>query len=44
MRKPNVAAAAEKSAAAPAETPARLICLALLLAIAALACRIASLW
>jgi hypothetical protein len=46
MRKPGAAVAAGSNATAggPAETPARLVCLALLLAIAALACRIASLW
>ena len=46
MRKPEAAVAAGKTAlmAGPAETPVRLVCLALLLAIAALACRIASLW
>jgi hypothetical protein len=46
MRKPEAAVAAGKNATAvePVETPVRLVCLALLLAIAALACRIASLW
>jgi hypothetical protein len=46
MRKPKaaVAAARNASAAGTLETPVRLVCLALLLAIAALACRIASLW
>jgi hypothetical protein len=46
MRKPEAAVAAGKNApaAGPVETPVRLVCLALLLAIAALACRIASLW
>jgi hypothetical protein len=46
MRKPEAAIAAARNAPAaePVETPVRLICLALLLAIAALACRIASLW
>jgi len=45
MRKLNVAAAAGKApAAGPVETPVRLVCLALLLAIAALAGRIASFW
>jgi hypothetical protein len=45
MRKPEAAVAAGKNARAePMETPVRLVCLALLLAIAALACRIASLW
>jgi hypothetical protein len=36
--------AEEKALTGPVETPARLVCLALLLAIAALACRIVSLW
>jgi hypothetical protein len=40
----NVAAAAEKSVPASIEPPVRLVCLGLLLAIVALACRIASLW
>jgi len=40
MRKPKAAVAAARNV----ETPAQLVCLALLLAIAALACRIASLW
>jgi hypothetical protein len=45
MREPKAAvAAARKAQAGPAETPVRLVCLALLLATAALACRIASLW
>jgi hypothetical protein len=46
MRKPEAAVAAARNAPAAAriETPVRLVCLALLLAIAALACRIASLW
>lgn len=46
MRKPEAAFAAEQNAQAaqPVETPVRLVCLALLLAIAALACRIASVW
>jgi hypothetical protein len=46
MRKPEAAVAAARNAPAgePVETPARLICLALLLAIAALVCRIASFW
>jgi hypothetical protein len=46
MRKPKAAVAAARNvpAAEPLETPVRLICLALLLAIAALACRIASFW
>jgi hypothetical protein len=46
MREPKaaVAAARKAQAAGPAETPVRLVCLALLLATAALACRIASLW
>ena len=46
MRKSEAAVAAARNAPAaePLETPVRLICLALLLAIAALACRIASLW
>jgi len=46
MREPEaaVAAATNATAAGSVETPARLVCLALLLAIAALACRIASLW
>jgi hypothetical protein len=46
MRKPETAPAAARTVpvATPVETPARLVCLALLLAIAALACRIASLW
>ena len=44
MRKPNAVSAAQKSAPFPVGTPAQLVCLALLLAIAALACRIASLW
>jgi hypothetical protein len=39
-----VAAARNATAAGPVETPARLVCLALLLAIATLGCRIASLW
>jgi hypothetical protein len=45
MRKPKAAVAAARNApaAGPLETPVRLVCLALLLAIAALACRIASL-
>jgi hypothetical protein len=37
-------AADEEAPAGPVETPARLVCLALLLAIAALAGRIVSLW
>jgi hypothetical protein len=46
MRRPKAAVAAARNAPAaePAETPVGLICLALLLAIAALACRIASFW
>jgi hypothetical protein len=46
MRKPGAAVAAGNNSRAigPVETPVRLVCLALLLAIAALACRIASLW
>jgi hypothetical protein len=46
MRKPEAVVAAGKNAptAGPMEPPVRLVCLALLLAIAALACRIASLW
>jgi hypothetical protein len=46
MREPEaaVAAATNDSASGPAETPVRWVCLALLLAITALACRIASLW
>jgi hypothetical protein len=46
MRKPEAAVVAARNAPAaePVETPMRLICLALLLAIAALACRIASFW
>ena len=46
MRKPETAVTAGKNAQAvePMETPLRLVCLALLLAIAALAARIASLW
>jgi hypothetical protein len=45
MRKPEAAVAAGKNTPTePMETPVRLVCLALLLAIAALACRIASLW
>jgi hypothetical protein len=46
MRRPQtaVAAARDAPAAEPVETPVRLVCIALLLAIAALACRIASLW
>jgi len=46
MRKSGAAVAATRNvpAAEPVETPVRLVCLALLLAIAALACRIASLW
>jgi hypothetical protein len=46
MRKPEAAVAAARSAPAakPVEAPVRLICFALLLAIAALAARIASLW
>ena len=46
MRKPEAAVAARKHAPAvgPVETPVQLVCLALLLAIAALVCRIASLW
>jgi hypothetical protein len=39
-----VAAARNLPASGPLEAPAQLVCLALLLAIAALACRIASLW
>jgi hypothetical protein len=42
MRKREAAVAFERNA--PAETPVRLVCLALLLAIAALGVRIASLW
>jgi hypothetical protein len=46
MRKPEAAVAAARNlpASGPLEMPVRLVCLALLLAIAALACRIASLW
>jgi hypothetical protein len=46
MRKANSAVAAKKSvqAAGSVETPVELVCLALLLAIAALVCRIASIW
>ena len=46
MRKPKAAVAAARNApgAGLLETPVRLVCLSLLLAIAALACRIASLW
>jgi len=46
MRKPEAAIAAARNAPAaePVETPVRLICLALLLAITALVCRIASFW
>ena len=46
MRKPEAAIAAGKNSPGTglAETPVQLVCLALLLAIAALACRIASLW
>jgi hypothetical protein len=47
MRRANAAAAARKTAwpvAGPVETPVRLVCLALLLAIVALGCRIVSLW
>ena len=46
MRKPQtaVAAATNTPAAQAMETPVGLVCLALLLAIVALACRIASLW
>ena len=46
MRKPEAAVAAAKNAPAvgPFETPVQLVCLALVIAIAALACRIASLW
>jgi hypothetical protein len=45
MRKLKAAATAGKApAAGPVETPVRLVCLALLLAIAALAGRIATLW
>jgi hypothetical protein len=46
MRKPEAAVAAARNvtAAGPVETPVRLVCLALLLAIAALVCRIASFW
>jgi hypothetical protein len=45
MRKPQAAVAARNAGASgPVETPMQLVCLALLLAIAALACRIASLW
>jgi len=46
MRKPEAAVAAEKNApsARLVEPPVRLVCLALLLAIASLACRIVSLW
>jgi hypothetical protein len=46
MRRPQIAVVAARNAAATetVETPVRLICLALLLAIAALACRIASFW
>lgn len=43
MRKPKAAVAAATNSG-PLETPVQLVCLALLLAIAALACRIASLW
>jgi hypothetical protein len=46
MRKPEAAVAAARNlpASGQLETPVRLVCLALLLAIAALACRITSLW
>jgi hypothetical protein len=44
MRESNTVSATEKGASSPVGTPAQLVCLALLLAIAALACRIASLW
>jgi hypothetical protein len=46
MARLGAAAAAEKhgSAAETAETPLRLICLSLLLAIGALVCRIATIW
>ena len=46
MRKPGAAIAAGNNvpAAEPVETPVRLVCIALLLAIAALACRIISFW
>jgi hypothetical protein len=46
MRNPDAAVAAVKNvpATGPVDTPVQLVCLALLLAIAALACRIASLW
>ncbi len=46
MRKPESAVAAARNlpASGPLETPMRLVCLALLLAIAALVCRIASIW
>ena len=46
MRKPEAAVVAARNnpAAEAMEVPARLVCLALLLAIAALACRIATLW
>jgi hypothetical protein len=46
MRKANSAVAAKKSvqAAGSVEAPVELVCLALLLAIAALVCRIASIW
>jgi hypothetical protein len=46
MREPEAAVVAGKDGPAigPVETPVQLVCLALLLAIAALVCRIASLW
>jgi hypothetical protein len=44
MRKPEAAVAAARNVPLAVETPVRLVCLALLLAIAALACRIVSLW
>lgn len=48
MRKSDVAAAAAKQASVPSDgaedAPVQLVCLALVLALVALACRIASVW
>jgi hypothetical protein len=47
MRKPDAVSAAAEKPLLPArgdDAPVRIVCLALLLALAALACRIASIW
>lgn len=47
MREPDAASAAAAKPLLPAredDAPVRIVCLALLLALAALACRIASIW